>query len=118
MPSCSCTFEEGELLEESTCHKGVSETEEKATEQQPCGTDVDRVRSGAHKTHCHLWEARKFCVQSLIIYHKQRQCDSLCQPLCLKLHLHQVFSVYLRSQVKVTVHRQYRVCIILGAEWK
>lgn len=27
-------------------------------------------------------------------------------------------SVYLRSQVKVAVHRQYRVCVVLGAEWK
>lgn len=27
-------------------------------------------------------------------------------------------SVYLRSQVKVAVHRQYRVSVVLGAEWK
>lgn len=50
----SCTFEEGELLEESRGHKGVSKTEEEAAKQQPCGADVDRVRSGAHKTHGHL----------------------------------------------------------------
>lgn len=56
---CPCTFEEGELLEEPSSHKGVSETEEKAAEQQPCGTDIDGVRSGAHKTHRHLQEVRR-----------------------------------------------------------
>ena len=56
---CLCTFEESELLEEPRSHKGVGETEEKATEQQPGGADVDRVRSGAHKTHRHLQEARR-----------------------------------------------------------
>lgn len=56
---CLCTFEERELLEEPRSHKGVGETEEKATEQQPCGADVDRVRSGAHKTHRHLQEATR-----------------------------------------------------------
>lgn len=54
---CSRTFEEGELFEESWSHKGVSETEEKAAEEQPCGTDVDRMRSGAHETHRHLQES-------------------------------------------------------------
>lgn len=41
----TCTFEEGELLEEARGHKGVGETEEKAAEEQSCGADVDRVRS-------------------------------------------------------------------------
>lgn len=56
---CLCTFEEGELLEEPRSHKGVGETEEKATEQQPRGADVGRVRSGTHKTHRHLREAKR-----------------------------------------------------------
>lgn len=56
---CLCTFEERELLEEPRSHKGVGETEKKATEQQPCGANVDRVRSGTHKTHRHLQEARR-----------------------------------------------------------
>lgn len=112
---CSCTFEEGELLKESRGHKGVSKTEEEAAEQQPCGADVDGVRSGAHKTHRHLQRSREFLhipVHSLLIYHKQSV--SICaQSACEGLS-----SVYLRSQVEVTVHRQYGVCIILGAEWK
>lgn len=56
--TCFCTFQEGELLKEPGCHKRVGETEEKATEQHPGGADVDRVRSGAHKTHRHLQEER------------------------------------------------------------
>lgn len=56
---CPCTFEEGELLEEPGSHKGVGKTEEKATEQQPCGVDVDRVRPGAHETQCDLQEERR-----------------------------------------------------------
>ena len=27
-------------------------------------------------------------------------------------------AAYLMSQVEVTVHREYRVCVVLGAEWK
>lgn len=59
---CLCTFEERELLEKPRSDKGVGETEEKATEQQPSGADVDRVRSGTHKTHRHLQEARRVWV--------------------------------------------------------
>lgn len=50
------TFEEGKRLEESRCHKRISKTEKKATEKQPSGGDVNGVRSGTHKTHCHLPE--------------------------------------------------------------
>jgi len=57
---CVCTFKEGELLEKAGRHKGVSEAEEKAAEQQPRGADVDRVRSRTHKTHRHLQEEWDF----------------------------------------------------------
>lgn len=56
-----CTFEERELLEEARSHKGVGETEEKATEQQARGADVDGMRSGTHKTHRHLQERQREC---------------------------------------------------------
>lgn len=58
---CLCTFEERELLEEARSHKGVGETEEKATEQQARGADVDGMRSGTHKTHRHLQERQREC---------------------------------------------------------
>lgn len=56
---CFWTFEERELLEEPGSHKGVSKTQEKPTEQLPCGADVERMRSGTHKTHRHLQESKK-----------------------------------------------------------
>lgn len=48
-----------------------------------------------------------------------RQSISRCPPF----HMHMcvnvcVCAVYLRSQVEVTIHRQYRVCVVLGAERK
>lgn len=67
----------------------------------------------------------------LIIYHKQRSCDTKCPFLCvcnkvhikILVHLHvcvcvHLCHIYLRPQVEITVHREYRVCVVLCTEWK
>lgn len=50
------TFQERELLEEPRSHKGVCETEEQATEEQPSGADVDGVGLGTGETNRRLQE--------------------------------------------------------------
>lgn len=113
-----CTFEERELLEEARSHKGVGETEEKATEQQARGADVDGMRSGTHKTHRHLQERQRECD----VYRLYVEIQGMVKGECFTINKYAVIvcvcAAYLMSQVEVTVHRQYRVCVVLGAEWK
>lgn len=61
---CS-TFKEREVLEEPRSHERVSKTEQKATKEQAHCVDVDRMRSGTHKTHRHL-QANSYIIRIFI----------------------------------------------------
>lgn len=64
------TFKERELLQEARSHKGVSETEEKAAEEQPTGADVDRVGLGTGETHRRLRESNR----DLVLFEATHHC--------------------------------------------